>query len=79
MLLQQGINANSFKVYIQERGGDLMNTLYIAIGIIVLIMGVITYYNPRAVRYISFSRRPYATSVMTLFLGVFMIILGLIV
>ena len=56
-----------------------MNTLYIAIGIIVLIMGIITYYNPRAVRYISFSRRPYATSVMTLVLGVFMILLGLIV
>jgi uncharacterized membrane protein YwzB len=56
-----------------------MNTLYIAIGIIVLIMGIITYYNPRAVHYISFSRRPYVTSVMTLVLGVFMIVLGLIV
>ncbi|MBU7016385.1 MAG: hypothetical protein HXS44_02660 [Theionarchaea archaeon] len=56
-----------------------MNTLYVAIGLIVLVMGIITYYNPRAVRYISFSRRPHVTSVMTLVLGVFMIVLGLVV
>ncbi|MBU7031376.1 MAG: hypothetical protein HXS53_02485 [Theionarchaea archaeon] len=56
-----------------------MNTLYLVLGIIILIMGIITYYHPRAVRFISLSQRPRTTSLLTLGLGIIMIIVGLVV
>lgn len=55
-----------------------MNTLYFVIGIIILIMGIITYYIPSATKYISFTRRPRTTSIMTLVLGIIVIIAGLV-
>ena len=55
-----------------------MNTLYTVIGVIILLMGIVTYYRPRTVRYISLSQRPHTTSMLTLALGIIMIIVGLI-
>lgn len=55
-----------------------MNMLYFVIGIIILIMGIITYYIPSATRFISLTKRPRTTSIMTLILGVIVIIAGLI-
>lgn len=56
-----------------------MNRLYLVIGIIVLIMGIITYYIPSATRFISLTKRPRTTSIMTLALGVIVIILSLFI
>jgi lysyl-tRNA synthetase class I len=55
-----------------------MNTLYFALGVIILIMGIITYYRPRAVRFISLSQKPRTTSILTLGLGIILIIVGLV-
>lgn len=55
-----------------------MSTLYLIIGIIILIMGIVTYYRPSTTKYISFTKRPRVTSIMTLVLGVIVIFVGLI-
>ena len=56
-----------------------MNKLYLVLGIVVLIMGIITYYVPSATRFISLTKRPRTTSIMTLALGVIVIILSLFI
>jgi uncharacterized protein YjeT (DUF2065 family) len=56
-----------------------MNELYLALGIIILIMGIITYFVPSATRFISLTKRPRTTSIMTLALGVIVIILSLFI
>lgn len=55
-----------------------MNLVYLVIGIIILIMGIVTYYFPSTVRFISLTNRPRVTSIMTLILGIIMIIVGLV-
>lgn len=55
-----------------------MNLLYLIIGIIILIMGIVTYYVPSTVRFISLTKRPRVTSIMTLILGIIMIIVGFV-
>ncbi|MBU7009343.1 MAG: hypothetical protein HXS46_01535 [Theionarchaea archaeon] len=55
-----------------------MYALYLVVGIIILIMGIITYAVPSAVRFISLSKRPRVTSIITLILGVIMIVVGLV-
>lgn len=53
-----------------------MDTIYLVVGIIVLTIGIITYFIPGAVRFISLSRRPRVTSIMTLILGIATIVVA---
>ncbi len=56
-----------------------MNTLYFAAGIIIIILGILTFFIPHITRYLIVSRtdRPRTTAIITVILGIILVFLAL--